>query len=416
MIHRSTSRCLVIQGLTLFVTVCTIPVSLRAQEEDTTFRPIVRRVPGTRLGRRVYLAAGPQDSLYAADPMGGELWTPGRANNSTRAFRFTALKLPGFPGRVGWMGDSLWVSDLRSSRVIFLTRSLEPIRSADISLPGALGPISGYRLLAILPARRLLVETTADGFAIAIADPRFKSVATDVPGPLVPAGPIGRLPIWIADFQGSILGTVAWISTHHMMAAIHPSGPRAPHGAELVLLPQPFEDQPLFSVDPTGHHMVIVNRNVPEDGASTEARYTVRWLNVEGDTVATHRYAYSPVAIPPVQVRNWARRHAGRVSSDPTEGVRIVMRALFRPRWLPPVSRVLVGSDGTVWIRRESVPGAAFARWEILDRDGSRRATELQSDLSIETVCGRDAWATSLEPGGGKALWHIRLTRTIAGR
>ncbi|MFW6078595.1 MAG: hypothetical protein ACODAE_03180 [Gemmatimonadota bacterium] len=47
----------------------------------------------------------------------------------------------------------------------------------------------------------------------------------------------------------------------------------------------------------------------------------------------------------------------------------IAREALYRPDHYPPVSGVLLGRDGTIWLQRENLPGDSVD-WSILAPDG----------------------------------------------
>ncbi len=45
--------------------------------------------------------------------------------------------------------------------------------------------------------------------------------------------------------------------------------------------------------------------------------------------------------------------------------------ALEMPRFVPPVTRVTAGMDGSIWLRREELPGVETVTWAVLAEDGT---------------------------------------------
>ena len=45
--------------------------------------------------------------------------------------------------------------------------------------------------------------------------------------------------------------------------------------------------------------------------------------------------------------------------------------AVFRPRFYPPISAVVISADGKIWIRREELQTSEVC-WEVIDLDGRR--------------------------------------------
>gem|GEM_PF-629420 len=64
-------------------------------------------------------------------------------------------------------------------------------------------------------------------------------------------------------------------------------------------------------------------------------------------------------------------------------------KPFFLSPWLPPVTDVHVGTDGSAWLRREDVPGTSVVRWEILGPDGERvGVVDVRRTLSLRAVRG----------------------------
>jgi hypothetical protein len=145
-----------------------------------------------------------------------------------------------------------------------------------------------------------------------------------------------------------------------------------PVGGQTKIGPQPFDDGGLWAFSTDGSTFAFVDRTV---GRRT---YQVTIAGWQGDTLLHRSYAYSPVRLPDDLVEKEARfRHR---PNDPPELLAAIRKALFRPRYAPTVSKVTIGRDGSVWLRREDLGGETI-RWTVLESTGNPR---------IEVVLPRD--------------------------
>ena len=87
-----------------------------------------------------------------------------------------------------------------------------------------------------------------------------------------------------------------------------------------------------------------------------------------------------------------------------------VLRAVRELHVLPSVSDVVVGHDGTTWLRWPDTM-ADEVRWEVLDEAGEPvRTFELDRRLRIVAADGDQVWATRLGPvSGTTALVTLRV-------
>jgi hypothetical protein len=96
------------------------------------------------------------------------------------------------------------------------------------------------------------------------------------------------------------------------------------------------------------------------------------------------------------------------------DGIERYRRAVpLTPRTPPAVHQIIVGNDGTVWLRL--TPRYEAERWLVLDPGGARRATvslPARPDREVQDV-GRDRlWATELTPEGATLIVAYRLLAT----
>ncbi len=309
--------------------------------------------PGSLLTYITGMAVGPEGRIYSAHPReslirihGPDGWLaatiggPGEGPGEFRSLR-----------AIGLVGETLWAFDAGLSRVSYFTAAGDLIRTLDIPIhfrgspaekspPRPMGVLQDGRVLGTEMAwsRELAAETLTE---IAV-------VAMDTVGTVLDTLYIREPTVWaIRDLND-------------------PSG----FGA---YRPQPFDDAPLFAHSPTGPAYVTVDRTVP-DGAATTFR--VARVKFAGDTVWIRQFAYDPVAIDPALPDSLVEAFAEGVSGSEFGNTPALRKALDLargdlevPAHYPPVDRVYVGLDETVWLRMGG-PEEATVEWLVLDADG----------------------------------------------
>lgn len=213
-------------------------------------------------------------------------------------------------------------------------------------------------------------------------------------------------PILLASPAGEHADTVLWLSTRNQALILAAS--RMGQPGPFIETSQPFGDFPLFAWHTAREQVVLVDRPITSGTASPA--YIVHVVSLAGDTLSTHRYPYDPVRLTDGMFRPVALERAAPLADDSTEALAIAAAAIHRPAWLPPVSGILTGPDGWIWIRREAVPGADRVQWDVLDPLGSRVGSfELDTAIDIRAVRALEAWAVQDAGESGMALWRIRV-------
>lgn len=141
-------------------------------------------------------------------------------------------------------------------------------------------------------------------------------------------------------------------------------------------LNQPFSDDPIPSFSADGQYFALVSRDAA-DGKETQ-HFTVSLMRNGRTPVYTHKVSYRPLPLTQRAVDSVVKLIVG--PADPASP-RIpltadsIHRRLFRPRYLPPVDRVVVGQDGVVWLKVNFADGTASrADWLALGPDGKEIA------------------------------------------
>lgn len=292
------------------------------------------------------------------------------------------------PAYLGWLGDTLWVSDpMRLRATLFRTdgrvtstlhMSVRPTRTYGASSPSAL---------------------LSDGSAL---------VTLVVPAELAATGAVSRAPVIRVLRDGSVADTLLWRSVRNQSLRV------ALEDRRRFFLPQPWDDSPLLESAPDGTGFVTVDR---EAATGREAYFTVTRFRADGEIVYRRTFGYVPEAIP----RGWAdgfiREHAEALAElrpGTPVGVmeRELSRGLFVPRYKPPVSAVVFGSDGTVWLRREHGESTSVT-WQVLDRDGRMEANvAVPRRLTVLVAKRQRVWGTLTDENDAPSLvrYSVRTT------
>ena len=159
----------------------------------------------------------------------------------------------------------------------------------------------------------------------------------------------------------------------------------------------PFSWDPLRAAPPTGTSLVVVDRPVATNGES--GTYQVLRVGLDGDTLNATNPAYDPIPVLDSQIDSiaseMAQGRAERLNATVPALTAAIADQIVWPDYQPPVTEVLCGSDGSVWLRREVV-GVSSARWEILAEDLSPIGwVDLPFGLEVKVVA-RD-WVYGVE-------------------
>jgi hypothetical protein len=203
--------------------------------------------------------------------------------------------------------DSLWVHEPMVNRVRVTALDRRSYDRAD----------------TIAPAWRDSVGTS-NALAGILSDGQFYGTPVLL-SPTTARGLVARAPVLRFDRAGVVFDTVAWLTVgdHHTLAMdIGATGYTG-------YVTEPFTELPLFEPSPRGEFFVL-------------------------DTVAQLTVVVAPVEL----TERYLDRFVERRSSMPLFGGRVdhmaYRRAIWKPRFLPPVDELVVGADGSTWLRLPS--------------------------------------------------------------
>lgn len=320
------------------------------------------------------VAIGPDSGVYALlwndpkvhvfDKHGQFVATIGRRGNGPGEFMS--------PVRLGWRADTLWVLDGAQNRLSLFAANGDFARSlASWNLPGA--DVHGS----------MEPEGLFRGGLI-LAKPAVSATR-------VAAGYLQEVPLLLVDVPAGRVDTLAWVSVRRKVMDVLLAGGRR------VYTFQPLDDDPLYAVASDGLSLILVDRQAAT-GSEAQFQFRVSKIAIGGDTVLSRCYGYEPKPVTDALVDSLVARRVYRRSPSLRAGAReyarAVREAFYRPDNLPPVTQVVTGGDGTIWLRRENL-GQRSTRWDVLNEGGRPRALlTLPSQLKLFQAEGLFIWGT----------------------
>lgn len=290
-------------------------------------------------------------------------------------------------GRFGWISDTLIVSELSTRRFTTVTSERKLARTipwaSAVAAPG--GTAAGVASQRVSQARM----PYSDGSQLVLSN---FSAETPVPAWLGGGKP-GSLYLRV-DASGAPRHVLGWMPS---TLACSVTLPGTGGGFELSRIP--FCPLPMDDVSPDGGHLLIT---YVEPGKTQE--YRVALIRTSGDTVFARTIAYRPQPIP----RNVRDSIASAAQRSPMPSRRATAERI--PEHYPPLSRILVGRDGTTWL--ELFTESGDRTWHMLDPQGNL-AGRLIVPRNIEVkVASRDAiWATETDDDGLQHIVRFRVSR-----
>jgi len=184
-------------------------------------------------------------------------------------------------------------------------------------------------------------------------------------------------------------------------------------GARKLTLNHPLAWNDLNAVPPDGSQFVAVDRSSGFD--SPQPVFRVYRIDLAGDTTHAREFRYPPVPLTSEEkVRiseGIAQRQAEGSNMSVARLAEIVEDEIRWPPHLPPVSRVVVGADGAIWLQREPVPGDSV-RWDILAPNLEPRGhVFLPTSFDVKRVSGESVWGVQTDEMDVPSILRIDLHR-----
>jgi hypothetical protein len=261
-------------------------------------------------------------------------------------------------GSLGWRGDTLYTLD--HGRIHFYSAELDHLSTHRIAPRYPRTP----DILLVMPG-----PLTANGNILAYAEPTARAQEKEELS----------LPLLLLDRSGEHVGTVGQIRASNRSVQIQlPSDQR-------LRATNPWRDDDLWTITADGSTVVVSTRTLP-GGSPRRAQFSVIALAMSGDTVYRRTFSYTPHELEREEYEEEIRSTANRLSSGKEVSAATVAdllrNALPRPRTQPPLSAIVAGRDGTLWLRREAQGPRVV--WNILNETGALvGSVELPSELRV---------------------------------
>src|SRR5690606_29004343 len=122
--------------------------------------------------------------------------------------------------------------------------------------------------------------------------------------------------------------------------------------------------------------LVRIDRTV--SGEVESPHFRVTRLTLSGDTVYSRQFPYTPRPIDSAVVDSLIRLRGEAMTRlppsfagapTPARAEELARQSLYLPAHLPPVSQVVPGRDGSLWLKREELPTDS-SEWLVLDPGG----------------------------------------------
>jgi hypothetical protein len=297
----------------------------------------------------------------------------GRAGDGPGEFR-TPLELGVFEGNV-------WVGDLNGLRLEVLAQDGSSVGSYRWDIP----------------------RDSLDDLAVPTAILEDGSVLASPRRIISPS--IRSRPYYRVSTSGEVLGTLYRqpIAEGDVFTASLP-------GRGLAIGPHPLPQSPVVDVLPSGRGLVIVER--PQASQPETASFNIKVVGADGTQSHQIEVSYAPIS-----AEGWLDDFTRRSEQEEMQRTGSVNREMltairesFGPRsFYPPVSDVVGGSDGSIWVRREEFLLADSVRWQVFDAEGDMVGTfSASKDLRILLPSLEEVWA--VEPGEYDVPFVVRLS------
>ncbi len=296
--------------------------------------------------------------------------------------------------RIGWIGDSIWALDPGLGRITIFDPDTGLVRSFG-------SPGGGLRAPA----------TRDDGLPLSIYDQAIlpdgsiRSIVGVPRGVAVPAWATGvdsgSTHYMRLSQDGGILGRIALLGPERCRVryTIGSSG----FGEMLIpLCPNRLSNDWDGAVTE-----FLAFADVPE-GNPDHPVFRVSLFGYQGDTVFVRDYAYQPIAVTEAMRDSVLERDRKAQEGSPP-ALRDARPSFELPTTLPPLRRVLIGRDSTVWLEEED--DAPEHRWRVLDLQGELIKLVTVPAAVRLLVAQRDmVWGTETDENDLAAIVRLRIS------
>ena len=328
----------------------------------------------------IYVTQAGDQALRVFDAQGKYLRTIGRKGEGPG--EFTGL------GGVGFIGDTLYVTDFRQRRIT-LFRPDGTLISTIVAEPAPSGPARPDAYFRPTPSTLL-----SDGSVFA---------GSSFPSHLVSSGQIKARPVFRVTRTAAVLDTIAWVPIGSGQGTMQ-------SGNATMFFSQPVPDDPMTVIAGPSERVFVIERGAGQGSTS----FNVTAIDASGDTLWSRSHTYRPKAFAAGVVDSIVDVQVRRFSSGPNEKTRFsadqVRKALHIPDHQVTVTQAFAAMDGSLWLRREEF--GATLNWTVLDPKGNVVATfGLPRNVRPMTVIGDQAWGVELDDVDVPQLVRYRIRK-----
>jgi hypothetical protein len=313
-------------------------------------------------------------SIVVYDSTGHALRRIGRAGRGPG--EFTSVH------SLGLKGDTLWAYDGPLRRVTYLADEGSVLRVEQQPVdPPAIGDGRSF-VLGFLSDRSVIVRF-----------PRSTSRSLVFSNIIVRLAPFER-----TNGPAAVIDTITRLEQHNALIPLK--------GGQNGYLRHPWSAEDYIAIAPDGSRAVPLTLH-------GESEYTVASYSAERE-LFRRDFTVPPKPLPSASVDAWLDRtvaQKARAEGLSDANMRIQIReALSRSPTMPPASGIMLGRDGTTWIRREGIYPAEAApdeivSWDVLDSRGKIVATAtVPAALDPFTATTSHVWGRRPDPEG---VWRV---------
>jgi hypothetical protein len=325
------------------------------------------------------VVAQPQDkAIRIFSATGASLGKFGRAGQGPGEFENV--------NRAGWIGDTIWVMDAMQRRLTFVSprltfmRSVSMIQARPLPADAARVPVMSFiNVNAVYPDGSVLASTQPSVEGL-LATP---GAVTSAYSHIAPDGVIRRIVARLPEDGGSVNIKTA---------------DGGVYGAST-----PFYASTLRDDASDGSRIAFVSTAMSGRDANT---FGVTVIGAKGDTIFSRRYPFTPVPLPRAAYDSVLDLRLAR-AMIPEQ--RAALRSFSRPPAYPPLSLVLVGRDGTIWIRLRTV--SQGRPWLVLDPKGEPIGSLMLSaeQAGIAVADRQNVWTLEADADGVQSIVRYRI-------
>jgi len=283
------------------------------------------------------------------------------------------------PTAMGWLSDTLWISDRNLSRLSFF------------ELGGAF--VRSVRFTTIFGPATVMPRNASSGGRIVSVPYVSVQSATEM----------DSLPILVLDEDGVVRDTLAWQAVGRVAVSVATPPGNGESIPRTMSINHPFDRRSLLAHDPHSRWLYL---GTWRRGADRQDDLELLRVTAAGDTAAFMRLPLGRITISRNEVRSYAKRIYGRlpesfrsrVSSG--ELTQAFLSQIARPS-RTAVDAMVASEDGTVWLRGASPAATSSTQWVGYGPDGRFVGlVEFQEEYHLLAASGGMLWTVDRDPLG----------------